>query len=299
MAVYSKADLKEFRELLEQLRARLRGDVQQLTDGALAKGEAGGESRSPTHNADAGETHNYEQDFALRFVENEQETLREISEALSRIGDGSYGGCERCRRKGRPSPSRGSKSLARGQFPSRGSVSSANGSVKPRHHERRGRRRELDRHRAISHRHRLCPPSGSRAWPDLWTKHAAFDPGFRPDPPKPIAGGWAMFQLTTSFNEGALFGVGQGWTFGFFALLSLVAVAGVFFWMFWLGGRSSAWLTVALGLILAGTLGNLYDRAGLHGEIYPDGVIRAGEQRYAVRDFLLFTFWGIRKHRCR
>ena len=58
MAVYSKADLKEFRELLEQLRARLRGDVQQLTDGALAKGEAGGESRSPTHNADAG-TDNY------------------------------------------------------------------------------------------------------------------------------------------------------------------------------------------------------------------------------------------------
>ena len=100
MAVYSKAELKEFRELLEQLRARLRGDVQQLTDGALTKGEGGSDSRSPTHNADAG-TDNYEQDFALRFVENEQETLREIAEALSRIDDGSYGGCERCLEEGK------------------------------------------------------------------------------------------------------------------------------------------------------------------------------------------------------
>lgn len=100
MAVYSKAELTEFRELLERLRARLRGDVQQLTEEALTKGEGSADSRSPTHIADVG-TDNYEQDFALRFVENEQETLREISEALGRIDEGSYGGCERCLEEGK------------------------------------------------------------------------------------------------------------------------------------------------------------------------------------------------------
>jgi DnaK suppressor protein len=106
MGVYSKKELKEFRVLLEGLRARLRGDVQQLTDGALTKGDASGDSRSPTHIADVG-TDNYEQDFALRFVENEQETLREISEALERIDAGSYGGCEKCLELGKtPSQAR-------------------------------------------------------------------------------------------------------------------------------------------------------------------------------------------------
>lgn len=100
MGVYPKREVKEFRELLERLRSRLRGDVEQLTDLALTKGEGGSDSRSPTHNADAG-TDNYEQDFALRFVENEQETLREISEALGRVEDGSYGGCERCLAEGK------------------------------------------------------------------------------------------------------------------------------------------------------------------------------------------------------
>lgn len=100
MGFYSTVQLDEFRMLLLVLQGRLRGDVEQLTDEALAHSEGAGDARSPTHLAELG-TDNYEQDFALRFVENEQETLNEITEALNRIDDGSYGGCEMCLAEGK------------------------------------------------------------------------------------------------------------------------------------------------------------------------------------------------------
>jgi len=88
-------DLDEFKQLLVSLRARVRGDVEQMTTEALDRNGDGGESKSPTHLAELG-TENYEQDFALRRVENEQELLDEIGEALRRIDKGSFGQCENC-----------------------------------------------------------------------------------------------------------------------------------------------------------------------------------------------------------
>ena len=88
-------DLDEFRQLLISLRARVRGDVEQMTTEALDRNGDGGESKSPTHLAELG-TENYEQDFALRRVENEQELLDEIEQALRRIDRGDFGQCESC-----------------------------------------------------------------------------------------------------------------------------------------------------------------------------------------------------------
>ena len=99
--------------------------------------------------------------------------------------------------------------------------------------------------------------------------------------------GWVRFRLYTSFNEGALWGMGQGYTW-LFAALSVVAVIFVLYWLFGRGAARSLWLTVALALIMAGTLGNLYDRMGLHGCTKPG----TDDTWYAVRDFLLFEFGG-------
>jgi signal peptidase II len=96
--------------------------------------------------------------------------------------------------------------------------------------------------------------------------------------------GWLSFRLYTSFNRGALWGVGQGYTW-LFAALSTAAVIGIPTWLFAFKAARSWWLTFALALILGGTLGNLYDRIGL-----PNCTDENGRTVLAVRDFLLFTF---------
>lgn len=124
---------------------------------------------------------------------------------------------------------------------------------------------------------------------DLWSKDTAFKPqeegglGY-PGQTEWLLDGWVKFKLHTSFNTGALWGIGQGQAW-LFALLSVVAFFGVLYWLFVAGACRSLWLTITLALVTAGTLGNLYDRMALHG--WKD---KAGEPFQAVRDFLRFRF---------
>jgi len=87
--------LREFKALLEQKRAQLCGDVQRLTSEALRKGSDGGgddHSFMPIHMADVG-SDNWEQEFALGLIANEESLVRDIDEALARIEDKTYGMC--------------------------------------------------------------------------------------------------------------------------------------------------------------------------------------------------------------
>jgi signal peptidase II len=121
--------------------------------------------------------------------------------------------------------------------------------------------------------------------PAVRGQHAVFaTPAGREGASIPYLKGWLSFRLFTSFNRGALWGVGQGYTW-LFAALSTAAVIGIPTWLFGFKAARSWWLTVALGLILGGTLGNLYDRIGL-----PGCIDENGSTVLAVRDFLLFTF---------
>src|SRR5436305_11415850 len=94
----NKAELDSYRELLVSLRSRLNGDVTHLADEALRStgGEASGSlSNAPLHMADLG-TDNFEQEFAFTLLQNQEQALDEIREALERIRLGTFGRCEEC-----------------------------------------------------------------------------------------------------------------------------------------------------------------------------------------------------------
>lgn len=102
-----------------------------------------------------------------------------------------------------------------------------------------------------------------------------------------------IFGFTTSLNEGALFGIGQQ-RGPLFAGLSIVATIGIVCWLFVAGAARDRRLTVALGLLTGGILGNLYDRLGFPGLRWgPNSTHEPGQPVYAVRDWIHFKIDGV------
>ncbi len=91
-------ELGSYRQTLQTLKSRLRGDLSQMTDEALRLDNGGGTgnlSNVPLHMADLG-TDKYDQEFTLELIENEQVTLDLVNEALGRMDQGTYGQCVEC-----------------------------------------------------------------------------------------------------------------------------------------------------------------------------------------------------------
>jgi len=127
---------------------------------------------------------------------------------------------------------------------------------------------------------------------DLVTKSAIFRHLGMPGERRGIVLVPGMLTLETNLNEGALFGMGQG--FGaVFAVVSLAAIGGILGLVCRRETRSDGWLLAALALITGGILGNLYDRLGLPGLSWHAPLERRGEAVLAVRDWIHFRLEGI------
>lgn len=119
---------------------------------------------------------------------------------------------------------------------------------------------------------------------DIWTKDWIFGWLGLPEqsPPYWIIDGFFGFETTV--NPGALGGFGAGWG-TLFALLAVAASVGILVWLYVYRAIESKWLTIALGCVIAGILGNLYDRLGLWNP--PPGI---PQWKSSVRDWILFRF---------
>ena len=95
MSKPTKTELAKYKQVLEKQLASLRGDVGSMRDEALRASE---QDASVDHLADQG-TDNYDQGFMLGLIENEEETIKLIEEALDRItgeGEWEFGACPLC-----------------------------------------------------------------------------------------------------------------------------------------------------------------------------------------------------------
>jgi len=96
---------------------------------------------------------------------------------------------------------------------------------------------------------------------DLTTKSVIFE-RIGPPPSRPVPVIANVLELHTSYNSGALWGLGRNLPYSslFFAGLSIVAAVAICYWLFVRKAAADWRLTAALGLIMAGALGNCYDR---------------------------------------
>lgn len=94
----TESEREGYRQKLDALATRLRGDYSDLSKEALRRvgGEASGNlSNTPFHTADLA-TDNFEQEMSVSLLENQGQILDDIAAATRRLESGTYGQCELC-----------------------------------------------------------------------------------------------------------------------------------------------------------------------------------------------------------
>ena len=91
MAKMTKTALKRHRANLLEILQRLDVKLEHMEDSVLRS-----DSDTSPDDADEFSADTYNQEFQLGLIENEDEILREVTDALHRMEAGSFGTCEGC-----------------------------------------------------------------------------------------------------------------------------------------------------------------------------------------------------------
>ena len=94
-----KKELEGYRKALEKEHARVAKNLSDLENNGLLNTERNSDLAGiTTHPADLG-TDNFERDLNLGLVTEENTSLKEVEEAITRISKGDYGKCGKCGKK--------------------------------------------------------------------------------------------------------------------------------------------------------------------------------------------------------
>ncbi len=101
--ILKKEEIKTFQGMLFEHRKVLAGDVTHLENNALRNSKEHAATHDISNFADLG-TDYHEQELAIGLIEDSEERLRAIDNALQRIEDGTYGYCEGSAEDEKPHP---------------------------------------------------------------------------------------------------------------------------------------------------------------------------------------------------
>ena len=91
MPKLSKAKLGQYRKQLLDILQKLGVKIDHMEDSVLRTDS----EPSPDETEEFG-SDNYHQEFQIGLIENEEEILREVKDAVERVDNGTFGICENC-----------------------------------------------------------------------------------------------------------------------------------------------------------------------------------------------------------
>lgn len=96
---FNKKELAEFKKIILKVKDGMVDDIKHISEDTLKKSQkdASGDISGYTYHMADVATDTYDREFSVGLASNERQALYELSDALKKIEDGTYGVCEECK----------------------------------------------------------------------------------------------------------------------------------------------------------------------------------------------------------